>query len=123
MRPGQFSVLLVGILVCSSPGLGTSMSSPNAELTVMSQLKVSRGKDIFKLTCPRSDNIRRENRFGLIPQAFESVVWLLHEQNILVGAGVQYDHSKYHYVASTGELAIRVIITILIVTRNHVRSC
>ncbi|CAG7831594.1 unnamed protein product [Allacma fusca] len=65
------------------------------ELDVSSSLGVTQGVEIFALGCP-----------GVLPN-FDSVIWLLHEENVLVGAGVNYNNQKYRYHASTGELAIR----------------
>jgi hypothetical protein len=64
-------------------------------------VNVVSGELNFKLSCPSMPPLKE----------LHSVLWLVGE--VAIGAEADYDHSKYRYLASTGQLMLKVTYILL----------
>ncbi|OXA43969.1 uncharacterized protein LOC110857983 [Folsomia candida] len=72
-----------------------------AEITIV---HVTSGQTAVKLSCPVTQPEP--------DKSFTSVLWLPDDDNEnVIGAGAEYDHNKYRYLASTGQLLFKEEIT------------
>lgn len=70
-----------------------------AEITIV---HVTSGQTAVKLSCPVTQPEP--------DKSFTSVLWLPDDDNEnVIGAGAEYDHNKYRYLASTGQLLFKVV--------------